>query len=194
MSSITRGIAEEFVAQLISMTDPEPDRPGLKDTPKRFAKAWEFWTSGYREDPHDILKDFEDGAENYNEMVFQGSLPFYSLCEHHVTPFFGIAHIGYIPDGHIIGLSKFGRLLDCFSRRLQVQERLTQQIAHALMKEMKPKGCGVVLKARHLCVESRGVQKIGTTTTTSELKGIFLSDGEVREEFFSFVRGAADAG
>ena len=188
MSRLIPQIAAQCCADLINITDPDPSRPGLRDTPHRFAEAWAFWTSGYNQDPMDVLKSFEDGAEDYDGMVFQGSIPFYSLCEHHITPFFGVAHIGYLPAGPIIGLSKFARIVEIFSRRLQVQERMTRQIADALMDAMKPRGVGVVLKARHFCMESRGVQKMGTSTTTSALRGIFMSDPEVREEFLAFVR------
>lgn len=192
MSKLRKPIVSQCIADLINITDPDPLRPGLQDTPRRFAEAWEFWTSGYEQDPQEVLKDFEDGAEGYHDMVFQRSINFFSLCEHHLTPFFGVAHIGYIPNGKIVGISKFARLVDIFAHRLQVQERMTAQIADALFdsfeQRYKPSGLGVVLQARHLCMESRGVQKLGTTTTTSALRGIFLSDPEVREEFFAFVR------
>lgn len=167
-------------------------RPGLKETPKRWAAAMGFLTSGYGQDPGKVLKSFDDGAEHYDEMVFQGGIPLFSLCEHHVAPFFGVAHIGYIPSGKIVGLSKLARVADIFARRLQVQERLTQQIAHALQEHLQPKAVGVVLRCRHLCMESRGVQKIGTLTHTSSLHGAFQESARARQEFMQFV-ALADA-
>ncbi len=167
----------------------ETRREGLEETPARVIKAWQFWTDGYGKDPIDVLKCFEDGAEKYDEMIFQGAIPCFSNCEHHMTPFFGFTHIGYIPNGRIIGLSKFSRLVDIFARRLQVQERLTQQIAHALDDYLKPVGVGVVLRCRHMCMESRGIQKPGTVTYTSSLLGA-MRDGAARAEFLQFVERA----
>lgn len=190
-SKLILPVAEQCCADLLNITDPDPQRAGLKDTPKRFAQAWKFWTSGYEEDPSEVFKNFEDGAKGYHDMVFQRSIPFFSLCEHHLTPFFGFAHVGYIPNGKILGLSKFARLVDIFAHRLQVQERMSAQIADAFFNGFerlyRPKGVGVVLQARHLCMESRGIQKLGTITTTSALRGIFLNDPEIRVEFFNFV-------
>ena len=168
-----------------------PDRGGLLETPARVRDAWKFWTSGYSQKPEDVLKVFEDGAEKYDELVFQGNIPCFSHCEHHLTPFFGVCHIGYIPKGKIIGLSKLGRLVDIFAHRLQVQERMTQQIAHALEEHLKPQAVGVVMRCRHLCMESRGIQKVGTITYTSALLGKFKTEPETRAEFLGFV-GRAD--
>lgn len=167
------------------------NREGLLETPERVIRSLDFLTSGYNESPHSIfkiLKTFEDGGENYNEMVYQGRIPIYSLCEHHMLPFFGFAHIGYIPSKKIVGLSKLSRLADIFARRLQVQERLTCQIADCLMEHLSPEGVGVVIQARHLCMEMRGVCKSGTETTTSALRGNFKEHSEVRAEFFSMVK------
>lgn len=166
----------------------DASREGLQETPDRVRKAFEFWLSGYSQDPKTILKVFEDGAENYDEMVTVGGIQFFSLCEHHLTPFFGVAHVGYIPKGKIIGLSKIPRLVEMFSRRLQVQERLTQEIANALWANLDPKAVGVVIRARHLCMESRGVQKPGTLTYTSKMMGAFRNDPSARTEFLDFVR------
>jgi len=174
-------------------------RPGLvlgmpksEETPRRVADAWSHWTSGYQHDPATILKVFKDGGDKYNEMVFQGAIPVYSHCEHHLAPFFGVAHIGYIPGTKgIVGLSKLARLTDIFARRLQVQERITMQIADALSEHLQPLGVGVVLRCRHLCMESRGVCKTGTITWTSALRGC-MNNASPREEFLRFV-GAADA-
>ena len=136
--------------RLISSFGEDPQRPGLLETPARVAKAWKHWTSGYGQDPVDLLKAFEDGAEQYNELIVVRGIPVYSHCEHHLAPFFGKATIGYVPNGKIVGLSKLTRLVDCFSKRLQVQERMTMQIANALMEVLEPKSVGVVVRCRHL--------------------------------------------
>jgi GTP cyclohydrolase I len=160
-----------------------PNREGLRDTPARVAKAWDFWTSGYAMDPAEVLKTFDDGAQGVDEMVVVKDIPFYTHCEHHLAPFFGTATIGYLPDDKIVGLSKLSRLLNVYARRLQVQERLTCQVADAMMEHLKPLGCGVVLKARHLCMESRGVCQQGHHTVTSALRGAFKDEGATRSEF-----------
>lgn len=176
---------QQHCAGILGNIDPAGSRSGTEETPIRMAKALMDMTSGYDERPEDVLKTFEDGAEHYDQMVFQGSIPFYSLCEHHVVPFFGVAHIGYIPSGRIAGLSKLARLVELFAKRLQVQERLTSQIANALNENLKPVGVGVVIKARHMCMESRGVKKPGTITYTSALLGAIRE--EARGEFMHFV-------
>ncbi len=165
----------------------DSDREGLKGTPNRFIDAWDFWTQGYHQDPKEVLKSFEDGSEQYDEMVFQGNISFWSTCEHHLAPFWGVAHIGYIPKGKIVGLSKLSRVTDVFARRLQVQERLCVQISSAINDNLSPEGVGVVLQCRHSCMESRGIQKAGSVTTTSSLLGSFKEDVAVRSEFLSFV-------
>lgn len=165
----------------------DPDREGLRETPRRFMEAFRFWTSGYGEEPARILKSFGDGADGYDQMVFVSDIPFYSLCEHHLAPFFGVAHVAYIPRHRIVGLSKIPRLVDCYARRLQVQERLCNQVADALHTHLSPVGVGVVMQARHLCMESRGVQKPGTITTTSALRGAIKDEPETRAEFMSLV-------
>lgn len=164
------------------------DREGLLDTPKRVAKAWAEWTSGYSQDPAEILRTFKDGGESYNSLVLVRDIQFYSLCEHHLAPFFGRAHVGYIPNGRIVGLSKLSRVVDCFARRLQVQERLTEQVADALSKALSPKGVGVVIEARHLCMESRGICKPGSITVTSALRGVLMDEPDTRAEFLSLCR------
>lgn len=183
----------ELAKSMLRIMVPDADRAGLEETPKRFAQALAFWLSGYDAKPEDVLKLFEDGAEHCNEMIFQASIPLYSLCEHHLAPFFGVAHIGYIPNASepkIVGLSKLARLVDIFARRLQVQERLTQEIAQALQEHLQPIGVGVVIRCRHLCMESRGIQKIGTTTYTSALRGGIKEDARARSEFLQFVNSA----
>lgn len=187
------GAAEDIPVRLIQYIGENVARGGLKETPRRFLKAWDHYTSGYKEDPEKILKVFEDGAENYDEMVMIRNCEVYSQCEHHLAPFFGVAHIAYIPDKKILGLSKIHRLVDVFSRRLQVQERLTSQIADALQKNLNPIGVGVVLECRHMCVESRGVAQRGTITTTSILKGALKNKESTRAEFFSLINSNKDA-
>jgi GTP cyclohydrolase I len=183
--------ADDIVIRLLQYIGEDPKREGLLETPKRVLKAWKDWTSGYGglgESPGEILKTFEDGAEGYDNMIVQKDLPFYSHCEHHLAPFFGTATIAYIPAQKIVGLSKLKRVLDIYSKRLQVQERLTTQIADAVHEHLVPKGVGVVIKARHLCMESRGVACQGQVTVTSALKGEFLTDHKVRDEFLALAR------
>lgn len=164
--------------------------PSMGETPARYVAAMQTLTQGYEVDPKLFLKVFEDGAEGYNGLVFQGQIQLYSLCEHHMLPFFGVAHVGYIPNGKIIGLSKIARIVNMFSQRFQVQERLTRQIAQALDEHLQPKAVGVVLRCRHMCIEMRGVQKPGTITYTSQLSGDFLDEPEARAEFLKFVEMA----
>lgn len=172
---------------LLQLVDPNPERGGLIETPLRAAKAWQDWTSGYNMDAASILKVFEDGAEGCDEMVVVHDIPVYSHCEHHLAPIFGFATVGYLPDGKIVGLSKLNRLVDMHARRLQVQERMTNDIAKDLMEHLKPKGVGVVIKARHMCMESRGVKQCGSATTTSSMQGNFRSDHSVRSEFLKLA-------
>lgn len=164
------------------------DRPGLHETPARVTKAWRFWTQGLHEDPAAVLKVFEDGAEKADEMVLQRNIEFYSHCEHHMAPFFGVAHVAYIPSGKIVGLSKLARVTDIFSRRLQVQERLTNQIADCLEQNLDPLGVGVVMKAKHFCMCSRGVGKQGSETVTSALRGAMKDDQRARAEFLTLLK------
>lgn len=161
----------------------ETDREGLKETPHRVAKAWKHWCSGYNVDIAALLKVFEDGADNYDQMVIVKDIPIYSKCEHHLADIFGTATIAYIPNGKIVGLSKLSRLADAFARRLQVQERLTSQIADALVEHLQPLGVGVVIKARHMCMESRGICQQGHHTVTTALRGVIKEQPETRAEF-----------
>lgn len=188
--SVTTSMMTADMRDFLSWLGEDPEREGLKDTPRRFLEAWKFWTSGYGQDPQKILKTFEDGSQNYSELVFQGNISLFSHCEHHLAPFYGVAHIGYIPKGRIVGLSKMPRLVEVFARRLQVQERLTVQIAEAMNEYLEPLAVGVVLRCRHSCLESRGVQKVGSTTRTSALLGAFKTDISARAEFMSFVTNA----
>lgn len=180
------GSFADNITRLLQFVGEDPTRGGLQETPARVVRAWEQWTAGYHINPADVLKTFEDGAEKCDEMVVIEHIPVYSHCEHHLAPIFGHATVAYIPDAHIVGLSKINRVVDIFARRLQVQERMTNQIADAIMEHLKPHGCGVVIRARHFCMESRGVKQ-NSTTTTSALRGVF-TDGIVRAEFLSLAR------
>ena len=184
----TKESAEDcIVINLLDAIGEDPTREGLRDTPKRVMKAWKFWTKGYAERPEDVLKVFEDGGETYDQMLVVRDISIYSHCEHHLAPFFGTATIAYIPNGRIVGLSKLARLADVFARRLQVQERLTEQIAAALWEHLQPKGVGVMLSCRHMCMESRGVQRTGSSTITSSLRGFMRDDAKARAEFMALV-------
>lgn len=182
------GSAEDIPRRLLEFIGEDPDRGGLQETPARFLKAWSFWTKGYHERPEDVLKVFADGAEGVDELVLVKDIPVYSQCEHHLAPFFGKAHVAYIPNGRIVGLSKLSRLVDVYARRLQVQERLTTQVANALDTHLLPKGVGVVLECQHLCMESRGVQRAGAVTVTSAVRGVLKDDASARAEFLRLIR------
>lgn len=182
------GSANDIVTRFLQFIGEDPEREGLRETPARVIKAWGEWFDGYKTDPKEVLKSFEDGAEGVNEMVLVKDIPVYSHCEHHLAPFFGVAHVSYIPNGKIVGLSKLVRLVRAYSRRLQVQERLTNQVADALVDELKAKGVGVVVECRHMCMESRGVTTSGTTTVTSAMRGAMLDKPEARAELLSLVR------
>lgn len=180
--------AEDIPRRLLQYIGENPDRGGLLETPARFLKAWNFWTKGYHEKPQDVLKVFEDGAESVDELVLVKDIPVYSHCEHHLAPFFGKAHVGYIPNGRIVGLSKLSRLVDVYARRLQVQERLTTQVADALDEHLQPKGVGVVIECQHMCMESRGIQRAGAVTVTSAVRGVLKADASARAEFLRLIR------
>lgn len=171
--------------QIIEGTGEDSTREGLLKTPERAAKAVQFLTSGYQQDPEEILRSalFD---EEYSEMVIVKDIELYSLCEHHILPFFGKAHIAYIPDGKIVGLSKLPRIVDIYARRLQVQERLTDQIVNVLNKVLKPHGVAVVIEASHMCMMMRGVQKQNSVTTTSAFRGAFKNN-ETRNEFLKLI-------
>ncbi len=175
---------------LLEELGEQPGREGLKKTPKRVAKAMRFLTSGYNMDVYEILNGavFEEAVE---EMVVVTDIDFFSLCEHHLLPFFGRAHIGYIPNGKVVGLSKLPRLVEMFSRRLQVQERMTRQIADIVEEALNPLGVAVVIEAQHMCMMMRGVQKTNTNTISSAMLGAFNMSDKTREEFYTFVRQAS---
>jgi GTP cyclohydrolase I len=180
--------SEQDWRRLLESIGENPDRPGLLETPARVSKAWKHWTSGYQQNPADVLKAFEDGAEQYSELIIVRNIPVYSHCEHHLAPFFGSATVGYLPQGRIVGLSKLTRLVDCFSKRLQVQERLTMQVAEALMTHLEPAAVGVLVKCRHLCMESRGIRTPGEETITSALLGDLRTNLALRTEFLSLAQ------
>lgn len=178
----------DHITRLLQFAGDDPKREGLLETPARVAKALKHWFSGYDKDAKDLMKVFEDGAESYDQMVVVKDIPIYSKCEHHMADIFGTATIAYIPDGKIVGLSKLSRLADMFARRLQVQERLTNQIAQAIEEHLEPKGVGVMIKARHMCMESRGICQQGHHTVTVSVKGAFLNEPETRAEFMALAR------
>ncbi len=177
---------EPLVQQILRELGENPEREGLKNTPSRVAKSYQTLFSGYNKDPKDILTVFDD--EKYDEMIVVKDIEFYSHCEHHMLPFFGKAHIGYIPNGKIVGLSKIPRIVEIFSRRLQNQERITQQIASCLMELLQPKGVGVVLEAKHFCMMARGVEKQNSSVRTSAMKGIFKEKDNTRSEFLALIQ------
>jgi GTP cyclohydrolase I len=178
---------EPTVRKLLSQLGENPDRNGLQETPRRMAKALTYLTQGYHQDIDTLLNDALFPIQ-YDEMVIVKDIDFYSLCEHHLLPFFGKCHVGYIPRKHVVGLSKIPRVVDMFSRRLQVQERLTVQIAHSIQEKLNPHGVGVVMEARHLCMSMRGVEKQNTVAVTSEMLGVFRKQQQTRDEFLKLIR------
>ena len=178
---------EPTVRTLLSQLGENPDRNGLQETPRRMAKALTYLTQGYHQDIDTLLNDALFPIQ-YDEMVIVKDIDFYSLCEHHLLPFFGKCHVGYIPRKHVVGLSKIPRVVDMFSRRLQVQERLTVQMAHTIQEKLNPHGVGVVMEARHLCMSMRGVGKQNTVAVTSEMLGVFRKQQQTRDEFLKLIR------
>jgi GTP cyclohydrolase I len=174
---------QAVISALLQIAGEDATREGLLETPARVVKAWQQWTRGYSMRAEDILKVFEDGAQDYDGMVLVKDIPIYSKCEHHLADIFGTACIAYIPNGKIVGLSKLSRLADMFARRLQVQERLTTQIANALQEHLQPLGVGVLVRARHMCMESRGICQQGHHTVTTALRGAMKDDARTRAEF-----------
>ena len=178
----------ETVATLIEQLGENPDREGLLDTPRRVAESLRYLTEGYSTDPSTVVGDALFALDGYDDMVLVKDIAFYSLCEHHLLPFFGRVHIGYVPEGRIVGLSKLPRLVDMYSRRLQVQERMTREIAEAIDSVVTPRGVGVVVEGRHLCIEMRGVEKESSQTVTSCMLGVFRDDQRTRAEFLSHIQ------
>ncbi len=184
------GEIHTLVHRLLGLLGEDPGREGLLKTPERVEKALQFMTKGYQEDVEQVLNGALFGIE-YDEMVIVKDIDFFSLCEHHLLPFFGRCHVGYLPDKKVVGLSKIPRVVDAFSRRLQVQERLTVQIAELLQSTLKPHGVAVVMEARHLCMMMRGVEKQNTVAVTSEMLGVFRSQQQTRDEFLRLIRGTS---
>ena len=178
---------EELIAEIIQRIDDDPEREDIQKTPERVARSLEFLTEGYQKDPHKVV----EGAlykHDHQNMILVKDIEIYSLCEHHLLPMFGKAHIAYIPNGQILGLSKFARLVEIYTRRLQTQERLTEQIAQAVWETTTPQGVAVVIEANHLCMMMRGVQKQNSKTITSAMRGVFLEDQRTRDEFLGLVK------
>jgi GTP cyclohydrolase IA len=181
---------EALVTQLLLHMGEAPERNGLVNTPKRFAKAMRFMTQGYRQDIDHLLNGALFPIE-YDEMVIVKDIDFFSMCEHHLLPFFGKCHVGYLPNKKVVGLSKIPRVVDTFSRRLQVQERLTVQIAETLKNKLNAHGVAVVMEARHLCMMMRGVEKQNTVAVSSSMLGVFRTQQQTREEFLNLIRGSS---
>ena len=177
---------EQTITEVLKHIGEDPNREGLIKTPSRVAKALQFLTEGYGQDPKEILNQALFTSSN-DEMVLVRDIEFYSMCEHHMLPIIGRAHVAYIPDGKVVGLSKIPRIVNVFARRLQIQEQMTEQIADAISETIKPKGVAVVLHARHMCMEMRGVQKINSTTVSSALRGLFKRDERTRNEFYNLI-------
>ena len=181
---------ERLITQLLTILGEDPKRSGLAETPKRVANALQFLTTGYQENSDDLINGALFPIE-YDEMVIVRDIDIFSLCEHHLLPFFGKCHVGYIPGKRVVGLSKIPRIVDVFSRRLQVQERLTVQIAQTLQKTLSPLGVGVVIEARHLCMMMRGVEKQNTRAVTSHMLGVFRKQEQTRDEFLTLIRSGS---
>ena len=186
-TTLTDATFSDLVREMIARLGEDPSREGLVRTPERVEKALQHLTKGYHDDPEQLLNSALFTVD-YDEMVIVKDIEMFSLCEHHMLPFFGKVHVAYIPNGKVIGLSKLPRLVEIFARRLQVQERLTTEIAETLMKVVQPQGVGVVVEARHLCMMMRGVEKQHSATVTSAMFGCFRDEKETREEFLSLIR------
>jgi GTP cyclohydrolase I len=185
-TSLDTATTQELYRELIRRVGEDPTRDGLKDTPKRMERSMEFLTRGYDQSVTEVLHNALFDVD-YDEMVIVKDIEFFSLCEHHLLPFFGKAHVAYVPDGKVIGLSKTARLVDVFARRLQVQERLTRDVADAIQEAINPQGVAVILEAQHLCMMMRGVEKQHSSTVTSAMLGVFKSQLQTRNEFLSLV-------
>ena len=187
---VTQAQAEDAVRVLLEWAGEDPTREGLLDTPKRVAKAYRDWFSGYQMDPREYLaRTFEEVA-GYDEMIVLRDIEFSSHCEHHMAPIIGHAHVGYLPNGKVVGISKLARVVEAYARRFQVQEKLTAQIAHCIQEVLQPRGVGVVIEASHECMTTRGVHKRGVAMITSQMLGDFREDARTRAEFMQLIRGA----
>jgi len=187
-SAVTRAQAEDAVRVLLRWAGEDPKREGLLDTPKRVVEAYGDWFSGYGDDPQEYLaRTFEEVA-GYDEMIVLRDIEFESHCEHHMAPIIGKAHVGYLPDGKVVGISKLARVVETYARRFQVQEKLTAQIAHCIQQVLNPRGVGVVIEATHECMTTRGIHKRGVSMVTSKMLGGFRDDARTRSEFLRFIR------
>ncbi len=189
-SGPSRKQAEEAVRTLIQWAGDNPDREGLVDTPARFVRAWDEYFSGYNEDPVDVLERTFQETGGYDEMVVLRDIQFFSHCEHHVVPIIGKVHVAYLPSSRVIGISKLARVVEIFARRLQIQEKLTAEIAKTIDEVLEPKGVGVVVQAQHQCMTTRGIKKSGVSMITSHMLGAFRDDSKTRREFLSFIEGS----
>ena len=187
MSKPSREEAEKAVRILLEWAGDDPDREGLIETPKRVVKAYEQFFEGYQQDPEEVLRKTFEEVEGYDEMVIVKDIRLESHCEHHMVPILGVAHVGYIPNNRVVGISKLARIVDIFGKRLQTQETMTSQIANTIQKVLDPKGVAVVIDANHQCMSTRGVHKTTSSTVTSAMKGIFKENAVTRNEFLSFV-------
>jgi GTP cyclohydrolase IA len=190
-ATLTSASTDELLRELLVRLGEDPERDGLRRTPERMAAALKYLTRGYHEDPQKVLNNALFKV-CYDEMVIVKDIEMFSMCEHHLLPFFGKVHVAYIPNGKVIGLSKLPRLVDVFSRRLQVQERMTKQIAETIQKAIEPQGVGVVIEARHLCMMMRGVEKQHSSAVTSSMLGCFRDEQETRQEFLSLIRAKSN--
>lgn len=186
MNSEKQAEFEQAITKVLELLGEDPQREGLQKTPSRVAKALQFLTEGYHQDPKEILNQALFTTSN-DEMVLVRDIEFYSMCEHHMLPIIGRVHVAYIPNGKVVGLSKIPRIVNLYARRLQIQEQMTEQIADAILQTIQPKGVAVVVHARHMCMEMRGVQKINSTTVSSALRGLFKSDERTRSEFYNLI-------
>jgi GTP cyclohydrolase I len=187
-AAIARLELRDHITEILKLLGEDPSREGLQKTPLRVEKAFKHFTKGYSQDAAEILKSAVFDASDYDEMVIVKDIDVFSVCEHHLLPFFGKCHVAYLPDKKVVGLSKVPRVVEVFSRRLQIQEKLTTQIAKAIESALKPKGVGVVIEALHLCVMMRGVEKNNAHMITSSMQGRFRSDSKTREEFLDLIR------
>ena len=185
--AVTREAAENAVRTLLQWAGEDPAREGLVDTPKRVVDAYRDWFSGYAENPHTYLKRTFEEVAGYDELIVLRDITFESHCEHHMAPIIGKAHVGYLPNDKVVGISKLARVVESFARRFQVQEKLTAQVAHCIEDVLKPRGVGVVIEAAHQCMTTRGVHKTGVTMVTSQMLGSFREDARTRSEFLRLV-------
>ncbi|MAD29068.1 MAG: GTP cyclohydrolase I FolE [Woeseiaceae bacterium] len=184
----TQQNAEEAVRTLLMWAGDNPDREGLLDTPARVARAYKDWFKGYTEDPIKYLERTFEEVEGYDEMIVLRNISFESHCEHHMAPIIGKAHVGYLPNNKVVGISKLARVVETFARRFQVQEKMNAQIAHCIQNVLKPKGCAVVIEASHQCMTTRGVHKTGVSMVTSQMLGTFRKDAKTRTEFLGMIK------